>query len=186
MHFDFARTKARLSESSAAEGDPLELLAPLKQRLEIGEIDGAAFVAEGISILGYRGSAEEFRSIWEDIFTPNAAMWETITTARDRYRLVLLSNTSEIHKQSLFRDFEIFESFEDGVYSYSSRCAKPDPEFYRTAIETLGLRPAETLYVDDRPENVDAGRRAGFLSVYYDPQQHERFLREARAHGFAL
>ena len=83
-------------------------------------------------------------------------------------------------------DFEIFSSFEGGVYSYSSRCAKPEPEFYRMAIEEFGLRAAETLYVDDRPENVHAGTRAGFISVHYDPQQHERFLREARAHGFAL
>jgi len=186
VHFDFSRARARLAKWSAAEGDPLELLAPLKQKLELGEIDGRAFVTRAVATLGFRGTVGEFRAIWEDIFRPNHRMCETIGRAREHYRLFLLSNTSDIHKDSLFRDFDIFESFEGGLYSYRSGCAKPDIEFYRTAIVELGLRPAETLYVDDRPENVDAGVRAGFVSLHYDPRRHEHFLREARAHGFAL
>ncbi len=186
MHFDFARARTRLAKSSAAEGDPLGLLAPLKRQLEIGEIEGSTFVAEAITTLGYRGSAEQFREVWEDIFSPNGPMWETIERAREHHRLFLLSNTSDIHKDSLFRDFAIFESFEGGIYSYSSGCAKPDSRVYRTAIAELGLIAAETLYVDDRCENIEAATRAGFVSLHYDPRSHERFLQEARSRGFAL
>lgn len=186
MHFDFGPARARLARSSTVDGDPLELLAPLKHALETGKIDGPMFVSQAISTLEYRESPQEFRTTWESIFSPNEAMWRTIENARGRFRLLLLSNTSDIHRDSLFRDFEIFAGFEGGVYSYSARCAKPDLEIYRRAIAEFGLRAAETLYVDDRTENVDAGRRAGFVSLHYDPLRHERFLRDARAHGFAL
>lgn len=186
VHFDFAPARMRLAASSLAEGDPLDLLADSKRKLEIGEIDGPAFVAEAMAILEYRESPEHFRRTWEDIFSPNLPMWETIERARERYRLLLVSNTSDIHLQSLFRDYRVFRSFEGGVYSYKSRCAKPDGAFYRTAIVELGLHPGDTLYVDDSVENVEAGRRAGFLSLAYDPRRHDRFRREAHAHGFTL
>ena len=186
MHFDFAPARRRLAESSAAEGDPLDLLRELKAKLEIGEIDGPMFVGAAIAKLEYRESAEQFKRTWEDIFSPNLPMWETIGRARERYRLHLLSNTSDLHLDSLFRNFEVFHCFAGGAYSYRSRCAKPDAAFYRAAIAELDLRPAETLYVDDRAENVHAGSRAGLVSVPYDARRHDRFLRDARAHGFDL
>lgn len=186
MHFDFAPAGTRLAAASAAAGDPIELLTPLKRKLEIGEIDGPVFVDRAIAELGFRGGPDAFRRTWEDIFSPNLPMWETIRRAESRYRLFLISDTSDIHKESLFRQYEIFASFDGGVYSYETGCMKPDPGIYRTAIEGLGLEPGETFYVDDRPANVDAGRRAGFVSHHYHPGRHDRFLGEARAHGLDL
>ncbi len=186
VHFDFGPARARLAEASSVAGDPLETIAGLKDRLEIGDIDGPTFVDAAIEKLGYHGGPDAFRRTWEDIFSPNQPMWEAVARARERYRLVLMSNTSEIHKESLFRDFAIFESFDGGVFSYASHRMKPDPEAYRIAVEELGLRPAETLYVDDGAGNVEAGRRQGFVSVLYDPQQHDRFLAEVRALGVDL
>ena len=186
VHFDFGPARARLAQASSVAGDPLEIVAALKDRLEIGEIDGPTFVDAAIERLGYRHGRDAFRRTWESIFSPNQPMWETIAGARERYRLVLISNTSDIHKESLFRDYPIFESFDGGVYSYASRHMKPAPEAYRIAVDELGLRPAQTLYVDDGAANVEAGRREGFVSVLYDPRQHDRFLAEARVLGVDL
>ena len=40
--------------------------------------------------------------------------------------------------------------------------AKPDAEIYAIAGERLAVSPAEILFVDDRPANVDAARAAGW------------------------
>lgn len=38
---------------------------------------------------------------------------------------------------------------------------KPDPAVYRRALDRLGFSPAETLFVDDRADNVAGARDAG-------------------------
>lgn len=184
MGFDFDRARPRFAVASRTTGDPIELLAPLKRQLEVGDIDGSTFVAAGIEVLGFRGKPEEFQRIWEDIFTPIEPMWELVGQVAASHRLFLLSNTSDIHKEFLFRDFQIFEKFAGGIYSYSSRCLKPDPVIFAKAIDELCLVPGETLYVDDLAENVRAAERAGFRSVRYDPASHDQFLHEARELGF--
>jgi HAD superfamily hydrolase (TIGR01509 family) len=39
--------------------------------------------------------------------------------------------------------------------------AKPDPEIYRTAMQRLGLRPAEVLVVEDNPNGIKAAQDSG-------------------------
>ena len=59
---------------------------------------------------------------------------------------------------------------------------KPDPKIFIHTIETLDLDPANTIYIDDKPENIAAGIAAGFTSIIYDPNKHEAFLREVSPH----
>lgn len=42
---------------------------------------------------------------------------------------------------------------------------KPDPTIFRIALERLGVPPADALFVDDRPENLDGAREIGMRTV---------------------
>jgi putative hydrolase of the HAD superfamily len=52
-------------------------------------------------------------------------------------------------------------SFEIGV-------AKPEPAIYLRCLESLGVEPAEALFVDDRRENVEAARALGMEAVLFE------------------
>lgn len=186
MRFDFAPVVAHLAERCPGGGDPMERIADLKHQLEIGDIDGDAFLRQVTRRLAYEGTTDELRRVWENVNAPHPPMWETIEKVRSRYRLFLLSDTSDIHRDALFRDHEIFRHFEGGVYSFEAKCMKPDPAIFRAVLDTLGLAPETTLYVDDRPANVAGGANAGFRTLLYDPEDHGRFLVEARALGVDL
>lgn len=45
---------------------------------------------------------------------------------------------------------------------------KPDPRMYEMAAEALGRVPAEIVFVDDMPWNVEGARRAGMVGVLLD------------------
>ena len=49
----------------------------------------------------------------------------------------------------------------DTVVSSEEGILKPDPEIYRRAIARFGVDPAHTLFVDDKPANVEAARGLG-------------------------
>jgi HAD superfamily hydrolase (TIGR01509 family) len=63
---------------------------------------------------------------------------------------------------------------------------KPAPDLYLLALETLGLKPYETVVVEDSPTGVRAGKAAGiftigFLGAAHDREQHGRHLLSAGA-----
>ncbi len=63
--------------------------------------------------------------------------------------------------------------FRDVIVSGDEGVTKPDPAIYAITRQRIGLDPAQVIFLDDRPENVDAARLAGF--------QAELFTGEASA-----
>ncbi len=44
---------------------------------------------------------------------------------------------------------------------------KPEPEYFLRAVQKLGFDPAQALFVDDRPENVEAAAVVGMPAVVF-------------------
>lgn len=58
--------------------------------------------------------------------------------------------------------------FADAVVSGArAGVAKPDRRIYEIAAEVTGAVPRRCLFVDDRPENVEAARSLGMTGLHY-------------------
>jgi putative hydrolase of the HAD superfamily len=65
------------------------------------------------------------------------------------------------------RKFGLKDIF-DGVYcSCTVGFAKPDPRIYLTAIQNMKTTPRETVFVDDRQENLDACEKLGIRGLLF-------------------
>ena len=89
-------------------------------------------------------------------------IWELLRQLKEAgYRIYLLSNYSSV----LFRNHTAgapFLDWLDGkVVSCEVHVIKPDPAIYRALYERCGLDPAESLFFDDRQENVDGSIACG-------------------------
>lgn len=84
-----------------------------------------------------------------------------------RYKLLLLSNTNELHMQHVREQmgqegFNRFKSAFDVFYlSHEMGMRKPDPEIFEFVLERNQLLPGETFFVDDLAENTDAAASLG-------------------------
>lgn len=106
---------------------------------------------------------------------------ELLLQLRKQYHLYLLSNLSQLHWEETCRQAEAlgipFAACFDGLYlSYQLRMAKPDTHIYQHLIQDTGIIPEETLYLDDLPENIEAGLRARLQSVKIAPNHLEDSL----------
>lgn len=54
------------------------------------------------------------------------------------------------------------------LVSSAFRLGKPDPAVYAAALDRLGFAPAETVFIDDRQDNVDGARAAGLVGLLYE------------------
>jgi HAD superfamily hydrolase (TIGR01509 family) len=61
-----------------------------------------------------------------------------------------------------------FEDVGSLTLSFEVGSVKPEPEIYRVCLESLGVKPAEALFVDDRRENVEAAKALGIDAVVFE------------------
>jgi HAD superfamily hydrolase (TIGR01509 family) len=57
--------------------------------------------------------------------------------------------------------------FRKEFISSRMKMLKPSREIFDAAAAEIGLPPAEILFVDDSPTNVDGALAAGWQAVYY-------------------
>jgi len=60
------------------------------------------------------------------------------------------------------------------IWSYQHGVGKPDEEIYRLTLDKLGVEAGETLFVDDRPRNVEAARKLGIRALQYTTTEQLR------------
>jgi putative hydrolase of the HAD superfamily len=118
---------------------------------------------------GYRGSIREFHAIWCDFFDGIVpGMEELLERIRERYRIAYLSNSNEIHAELIPTQFAaIFRKDEPFVFSHRLKVAKPDPDIFRLALDSIGSTPQNTIFIDDLLENVVAARAIGMQAFQF-------------------
>ena len=76
-------------------------------------------------------------------------------------RTGILSNMPLPIGESLRVTPGFLDHFDQVTFSYELGVLKPEREIYEYALRGLGVAPAEALFLDDRPENVEGARAIG-------------------------
>jgi putative hydrolase of the HAD superfamily len=66
---------------------------------------------------------------------------------------------------------EWLPEFDCRTYSCDLRITKPSPEIYQHCLTKLGIAPSETLFLDDRPENIRAAEALGMHGIVFTTPQ---------------
>ena len=116
---------------------------------------------------------EAWNALLLDIPEPRIRLLEQIRT---RYRIFLLSNSNRIHYDHYLASFrerfgyaDFDGLFEKAWFSFRMGMKKPDREIYDHVLSFHGLVPAETLFIDDLPANVQAAVDAGMQGYVLKP-----------------
>jgi putative hydrolase of the HAD superfamily len=89
-------------------------------------------------------------------------------------KTAILSNMGDSVLESIEREFNWIHRFDVLVWSFQLGIAKPDPAIYRHTLDELGSRPEETLFIDDKRENVEAARALGIQAIQYSTVERLR------------
>jgi len=85
---------------------------------------------------------------------------------RKQYKVGLISNAwSGLRPWIVGKKFE--DAFDAMTISAETRVAKPDPRIYQIALEKLGVTPAESVFLDDFPDNVAGARAVGMQAIHF-------------------
>ena len=65
------------------------------------------------------------------------------------------------------REAATFDRFRGILVSGDEGLTKPDPAIYRLALDRFGLRAEDTVFVDDRADNVAGAASVGMKAVLF-------------------
>jgi putative hydrolase of the HAD superfamily len=122
-----------------------------------------------------RSDEADVRKVWQAILEPiPPENLDVLARLAKRYPLYLLSNTNSLHMDWILDHLDQDHGlarfggiFEHLFLSFEMRMRKPEPVIYQTVARQIGQLPADLLFVDDHPENVQAARDAGWEAVLH-------------------
>ena len=129
--------------------------------------------------LGYSGDWELFKSDICCHFTLDPSMMEFAARLAETNRLVLFSNTFDVHWDYVLKLHDGALAKFEWYASHLIRDAKPAESAFRKVAQLAAIDPARSIFVDDLAENVAAAQHVGFNAHLFVSQPVlERFLRD--------
>lgn len=124
----------------------------LRDRLGLDDQQVAAFMAD----------------VWHEYLgTPNTELIEYTRRLRPRYRTGILSNSFVGAREKEQAAYGFEDLVDDIIYSHEAGMSKPDPRIYALACARLGVRPDESVFVDDTDYCVAGAREVGMHAVHF-------------------
>lgn len=115
---------------------------------------------------------ERVKEMFEATWLKNLKLYpETVEVLeyfkRRGFRMGVISDTSPSLKLTL-EAAGIGHYFDCAICSDLVGAEKPDPKIYQAALDALGVRAEESLYVDDYDVEADGARNMGFTAFHID------------------
>jgi putative hydrolase of the HAD superfamily len=174
IFFDKIAEYSPLSEDEVIR----EVLAHLElsRSFDMGKVTPEKFYLQATQIFKAKIDKTAFFSIYNDIFSLNMPIVGLLKSLQSRYKLVLCSNTDVERFGFVKKKFPAVMLFEKYVVSYEVGFMKPHPRIYEAALEEAGTKPEESVFIDDREENIIAAEKLGLQTILLNPDtnlEHE-------------
>jgi HAD superfamily hydrolase (TIGR01509 family) len=136
----------------------------------------------GSAARGRRISRDELRiAMLAIIGTPIDGMLELVARLSSSVPLGLLSNTNPLHFDWCIEHLPVLQHIPSHFLSYQLQSLKPSARIFSQVVERLQIAPGDIFYVDDIPENIEAGCLTGMNSHLF--RNREGLERDLRAMG---
>lgn len=181
VDFDYtiaARKIAARSGKAPADLHAFLGTSPLLVQYESGQLTRQTFFEAIRDAIGFQGDVAEFGSYFADIFTEMPGTIAIQAELRRRgFKTFIFSNTNDLAIEHVRRSFPFFKNFDGYIFSYEVGGVKPQPGIYAAMEAMTGRRGADLIYLDDRAENIEAGRARGWRAILHEsPEKTRRAL----------
>ena len=111
---------------------------------------------------------EEFKAIWNPIFSANPDVDEAIRYLKGKeFPVFLLSNTNELHFAYIIEHYPIVHSLDEWILSFEVGAKKPKKRIFDVIFERMDVDAGDVFYVDDIHQYVDAAKSYGIQGMVF-------------------
>jgi len=139
----------------------------IHRTFEKGMISEEEFIKIALSGVNHKVEPNIFAKIYSDIFTPNNDVISLLPVLKNKFKLILLSNTDPLHKKYGYEKYEFLSHFDHSVLSFEVGAVKPEEKIYKAVEEFSRVSPKELLYIDDIAEYTEAAKKLGWDAIQF-------------------
>ncbi len=93
-------------------------------------------------------------------------VWDKLALLKKKgYGIYILSNYSKELFEKHTKDADFLKIIDGGIISYQIHLLKPDVRIYKALLEKYRLKAEESMFFDDKEQNVNGAVRAGMKAV---------------------
>lgn len=92
------------------------------------------------------------------------------------YRVYILSNYAEVTYEQTKEKMEFLPYVDGAVFSFQCKWIKPEREIYEELCRKYSIEPRESVFLDDRLDNIEQARNLGFFGIQFE--SYEQAVKE--------
>ena len=148
----------------------------LCQDFEVNAMEPIEWATKMSEVMGIDSSFSEIFEAWNTMLLdiPDERK-DVLISLSKRYRLILLSNTNEIHLRTLFsrenKDYDedlLLDHMDREYYSNKLEVRKPNQEIFQAVLIDNQLDPSQCLFIDDKDYNLEGAVGLGINTYHLD------------------
>jgi 2-haloacid dehalogenase len=134
---------------------------------ETGQLHGQGLLERLAGLAKQPVVQADLHAKWVDMFELQPAMVDLAHRLSERYRVYMLSNIGDLHWAHLSREYRLHQIGHGVLPSFLAGVMKPHDAIYAEAERRFALTAAETVFIDDRAENIAAARARGWHGIVH-------------------
>ena len=181
--FDHGRWVSNLNEIEPELGnkmfDKFMKNHDLQIKYESGKISDKEFISICLEWLNHKITSTQFCEIFSDIFTLNQKVIDLLPSLKSKHKLVLLSNTSNIHKEYAWGKLAFIDLFDKLILSHEVGAVKPENKIYKAVEHFTEEKPDSHIFIDDILEYVEKAKSLGWDGIQF--KDYDDLIKHFRA-----
>jgi FMN phosphatase YigB (HAD superfamily) len=137
------------------------------ERFGTGESSIADLHQLMVQDLGYAGDWPRFVADWNCHLSLDPAMLAYVEQLAQANRVMIFSNTNQQHWEHAIAMSDGVLGGLEAYLSHEIGQLKPSVRSFQVVAEMAGIAPERSLFIDDRADNVEGARRAGFQAEVF-------------------
>ena len=139
----------------------------IHRKFERGDLPEEEFLDIMLKAVDNKIDKKTFCEYYSHVFTENKEVTALLPLLKEKYTLVLLSNTNSIHREYGWKNYDFLKYFDKLVLSHEANALKPEEKIYRT-VEAFTQKPSgEHLFIDDVAEYAEGAVKCGWDAIQF-------------------
>lgn len=172
VEYDHAQTLAGVAAISRVSVDEIRSLitGDIGEKLGVGQMSAREFHEYLITHAGVDANFDAFVNAYAAGIARNEAAltYGRLLCLRPQQKVGILSNTNQAHVIWLRQHLPELDEFDRVIMSNEVGLAKPDAAIYELALTRLEAKAEQTIFIDDRAENVRGARSIGMTGIVHE------------------
>lgn len=104
--------------------------------------------------------------VWTSTWKSSNEMKKLVTKLNKNYRLAILSNSDPLNSPNYFKK-GWYKYFDTVILSHEVGVLKPEKKIYEIAINKIGVKANECLFIDDQKDCLKPAKSMGMATILF-------------------